>query len=92
MFSLSTVDSNSNSFLIAGTKAVRETLQNCKPILLEPYHKVNFLVPSVNINNIYTLVTSKRGMIKENQQKEGWPGFEVLEAEMPGCELLNLII
>ena len=31
-------------------------------------------------------------MIKENQQKEGWPGFEVLEAEMPGCELLNLII
>ena len=86
------VDSNSNSFLIAGIKAVRETLQNCKPILLEPYHKVNFLVPSVNINNIYTLVTSKRGMIKENQQKEGWPGFEVLEAEMPGCELLNLII
>ena len=86
------VDSNSNSFLIAGIKAVRETLQNCKPILLEPYHKVNFLVPSININNIYTLVTSKRGMIKENQQKEGWPGFEVLEAEMPGCEILNLII
>ena len=86
------VDSNSNSFLIAGIKSVRETLQNCKPILLEPYHKVNFLVPSNNINNIYTLVTSKRGMIKENQQKVGWPGFEVLEAEMPGCELLNLII
>ena len=86
------VDSNSNSFLIAGTKAVRETLLNCKPILLEPYHKVNFLVPSKNINNIYTLITSKRGLIKENQQKEGWPGFEILEAQMPGCELLNLII
>jgi elongation factor G len=86
------VDSNSNSFLIAGTKALRETLENCKPILLEPYHKVNFLVPSININNIYTLVTSKRGMIKENQQKKGWVGFEVLEAEMPGCELLSLII
>jgi len=86
------VDSNSNSFLIAGTKALRETLQNCKPILLEPYHKVRFLIPSQYINNIYTLVTSKRGMIKDNQPKEGWTGFEVLAAEMPGCEILSLII
>ena len=86
------VDSNSNSFHIAGIKALRETLENCKPTLLESYHKVRFLVPSKNINNIYTLVTSKRGMIKENLQKEGWAGYEVLEAEIPGCELFNLII
>ena len=86
------VDSNSNSFYIAGIKALRETLENCKPILLEPYHKVRFLVPSKDINNIYTLITSKRGMIKENQQKEGWSGFEILEAEMPGCEIFNLVI
>jgi len=86
------VDSNSNSFHIAGIKTIRETLASCKPILLEPYHKVKFLVPSKNINNIYTLVTSKRGMIKENQQKEGWTGFEVLKAEIPGCEIFNLII
>ena len=86
------VDSNSNSFHIAGTKALRETLKNCKPILLEPYHKVRFLIPSQYINNIYTLVTSKRGMIKDNQPKEGWTGFEVLAAEMPGCEILSLII
>ena len=86
------VDSNSNSFHIAGIKVLRETLENCKPILLEPYHKVRFLVPSKVVNNIYTLVTSKRGMIKNNKQKEGWVGYEVLEAEMPGCEILNLII
>jgi len=86
------VDSNSNSFHIAGIKALRETLENCKPVLLEPYHKVRFLVPSKIVNNIYTLVTSKRGMIKDNKQKEGWVGYEVLEAEMPGCEILNLII
>jgi len=86
------VDSNSNSFHIAGIKALRETLENCKPILLEPYHKVRFLVPTKHINNIYTLVTSKRGMIKENKQKEGWYGFEVLEAEIPGCEIFNLVI
>ena len=86
------VDSNSNSFHIAGIKVIRETLENCKPILLEPFHKVRFLVPSKNINNIYTLVTSKRGMIKTNQQKEDWVSFEILEAEMPGCEIFNLII
>jgi elongation factor G len=86
------VDSNSNSFHIAGVKALRETLENCKPILLEPFHIVKFLVPSKDINNIYTLVTSKRGLIKENQQKEGWTGYEILEAEIPGCEIFNLII
>ena len=31
-------------------------------------------------------------MIKDNQPKEGWTGFEVLEAEIPGCEILSLII
>ena len=31
-------------------------------------------------------------MIKDTQQKEGWSGYEVLEAEMPGCELFDLII
>ena len=86
------VDSNSNSFHIAGIKALRETMENCNPILLEPYNKVKFLVPSKDINNIYTLVTSKRGMIKENHQKEGWTGYEILEAEMPGCEIFDLII
>ena len=86
------VDSNSNSFHIAGLKALRETLGSCKPILLEPYYKVIFSVPSKHINNIYTLVTSKRGMIKENQPKEGWTGFEILEAELPGCEIFNLTI
>tara|TARA_Y100000590_G_scaffold470548_2_gene666231 strand:+ start:4753 stop:6798 length:2046 start_codon:yes stop_codon:yes gene_type:complete len=86
------VDSNSNSFHIAGIKALRETLENCKPILLEPYHKVSFLVPSKDVNNIYTLVTSKRGLIKENKQKEDWTGFEILEAEIPGCEIFSLII
>ncbi len=60
--------------------------------MLEPYHKVSFLIPSKDINNIYTLVTSKRGMIKENKQKEGWMGFEILEAEIPGCEIFKLII
>ena len=47
---------------------------------------------SKDINNIYTLVTSKRGMIKETYQKEGWRGFEILEAEIPGCEIFKLII
>ena len=86
------VDSNSNSFHIAGIKVLRETLENCKPILLEPYHKVKFFIPSKDINNIYTLVTSKRGMIKESRPKDGWSGFEILEAEIPGCEIFTLVI
>jgi len=86
------VDSNSNSFHIAGIKALRETMENCNPILLEPYHKVRFSVPSKDVNNIYTLVTSKRGIIKDTRQKEGWAGYEILEAQMPGCEILTLII
>ena len=68
------VDSNSNSFHIAGIKALKEAMSNCKPILLEPYYKVNFSVPSKYINNIYTLVTSKRGAVKTNQPKDDWKG------------------
>ena len=31
-------------------------------------------------------------MIKENQPKDGWVGFEILEAELPGSEIYNLVI
>ena len=31
-------------------------------------------------------------MIKENQPKKGWAGFEILEAELPGCEIYNIAI
>ena len=70
------VDSNSNSFHIAGIKALRETLLDCKPVLLEPFYKVKFSVPSMYINNIYTLVTSKRGVCtKIIKPKDGWKDF-----------------
>ena len=53
---------------------------------------MKFSVPTKHANSIYTLVTSKRGVIKESKSKDGWTGFEVLEAEIPGCEVYNLVI
>ena len=30
--------------------------------------------------------------MEANQPKEGWKGFEILEADIPGCEIFNLVI
>ena len=54
------VDSSEMAFKIATSMALKETLNKCKPVLLEPIMKVEVTTPEEYFGNILGDITSRR--------------------------------
>ena len=86
------VDSNEMSFKLAARVAMTEGMPKCAPVLLEPIAKVTIDVPSEYTNKVHGLISVRRGQILGFEPKEGWHGWDSLQAHMPQSELHDLII
>ncbi len=86
------VDSSEMAFKQAARVTLSEALPKCDPVLLEPIYKVEVDVPSDFTNKVHGLVSSRRGQILGFAPKEGWQGWDTVQAHMPQSELHDLII
>jgi elongation factor G len=86
------VDSSEQAFKMAGSIAMREGLPNAKPVLLEPIMKVTVATPADATARVNAIVSGRRGQLMGYDQREGWPGWEVVEALIPETEIADLII
>ena len=86
------VDSSEMSFKQAARVTMTEAMPKCDPVLLEPIHKVEIDVPSEFTNKVHGLISSRRGQILGFAPKEGWNGWDTVQANMPQSELHDLII
>lgn len=86
------VDSSNEAFIIAGRQAIHEALPNCAPVLLEPVMAVEIAVPSAATSAVNGMVSGRRGHILGFDAREGWPGWDVVKAQVPQAELQSLIV
>ncbi len=86
------VDSSDQAFRTAAQMAMREGMQKCGPVLLEPVCRVEIDVPSDQTSRINTLITGRRGQILGFDAKPGWAGWDTVQAFMPRAEMHDLII
>ena len=86
------VDSSEMAFKTAGRLAMSEGLPNCSPILLEPILKVQMHIPSEYTANIQRLLAGRRGQILGFDAREGWAGWDRVEAFLPQSEMSDMII
>jgi elongation factor G len=86
------VDSNEQSFKLAARVAMVEAMPKCNPVLLEPISMVHISVPNDATSKVHAVISGRRGQILGFQAKEGWEGWDEVEAYMPESELHNLII
>jgi elongation factor G len=86
------VDSSDMAFQMAAKLAMKEGMTACSPVLLEPFMKVEILTPSDATAKIIALIPQRRGQILGYDAREGWPGWDVVEATMPQAEIGDLII
>jgi elongation factor G len=86
------VDSNEQSFKLAARVAMVEAMPKCNPVLLEPISMVHISVPNDATSKVHAVISGRRGQILGFQAKEGWDGWDEVEAYMPESELHNLII
>ncbi|HXQ17214.1 MAG TPA: elongation factor G [Caulobacteraceae bacterium] len=85
------VDSSEMAFRQAGRLAMDEGLRRCGAALLEPIERLEFHVPSTCTSSVTSLLSARRGQVLGFGPREGWPGWDVVEAYLPRAERYDLI-
>jgi elongation factor G len=86
------VDSSEQAFKTAGRMAVQEALPDCKPVLLEPICHVTVSTPASATAAVQRLLSGRRGQILGYDARDGWPGWDQVEANMPQAEIRDMIV
>jgi elongation factor G len=87
-----TVDSSDAAFQTAARIGMTEGMPNCAPVLLEPIMRVKIHVPSGSTADANSVISTRRGRILGFDAREGWRGWDTVEAEIPQAELHDLIV
>jgi elongation factor G len=87
-----TVDSSDMAFRTAARIGMSEALEKAEPILLEPVLAVDIFVPSDAMSRATGIVSARRGQIMGFGPRDGWDGWDRLEAQIPEAEMDNLIV
>ena len=86
-----TVDSNEQSFKMAGILAFRTVAPKCRPVLLEPLDEIEVLTPDEYMGDILGDLSSRRGHIQGTESLEDLAGaaggFTRIRAVVPQAEL-----
>ena len=86
------VDSSDAAFQTAARIGMSEGMPNCGPVLLEPIMHVKIHVPSDSTASVNGVISTRRGKILGFDSRQGWRGWDTVEAEIPQSELHDLIV
>jgi elongation factor G len=84
------VDSSELAFRLAGRIAMQEALAAAGPHLLEPMHKLSVVCPSSATSRITSAVAGRRGQMLGMGPRDGWTGWDRIDALIPEAELSGL--
>jgi elongation factor G len=84
------VDSSELAFRLAGRIAMQEALAAAHPHLLEPMHKLTVVSPSSATSRITSAIAGRRGQMLGLGPRDGWAGWDRIEALIPEAELSGL--
>lgn len=87
-----TVDSSDMAFRQAARIGMTDGLPKCSPVLLEPVMAVDIAVPNEATARVNAIISQRRGQILGFDAREGWTGWDVVQAQMPASEMENLIV
>ncbi|MBN1327362.1 MAG: elongation factor G [Candidatus Cloacimonetes bacterium] len=80
------VDSSEMAFKIASSQAMKKAFEIANPILLEPIHELQIMVPTEYMGDVMGDVSTRRGKILGMEQKGN---KQLLNAHMPLAELFS---
>jgi elongation factor G len=80
------VDSSEMAFKIAGSIAFKDAAKRAKPILLEPYMKVEVVTPDDYMGDVIGDLNSRRGQVEGMEQRGN---MQVVNAQVPLAEMFG---
>ncbi len=85
------VDSSKMAFKIAGSMAFKEACKRAKPVLLEPFMKVEVVIPSEFFGDIVGDLSSRRGEVQKTENTKGKMDMKVVRAKVPLAEMFGYV-
>lgn len=86
------VDSSEQAFKMAAHVAMKTGIPAAQPVLLEPIDLVEVAMPSEFTAKVMQLVTGRRGQLMGYGPKDGWAGWDTMQAYLPHAEMQSLIL
>ncbi|BAC09911.1 elongation factor G [Thermosynechococcus vestitus] len=86
------VDSSEQAFRQAARLAMQAGIPQCEPQLLEPIMAVQVWMPQTFTAKVMQALTGRRGQVLGYSCKEGWPGWEQIEAYLPQAEMHDFVV
>lgn len=86
------VDSSEAAFKAAAGIGMRAGAADCEPQLLEPVLMVDVSVPTEATSRAQRALSSRRGQILGFAPRDGWTGWDVVQAYVPQAEMHDLIV
>jgi elongation factor G len=86
------VDSSEMAFKTAARIAMADGMPQCSPVLLEPIIAIEIHVPNDATSRVNQIVSGHRGQLLGFDARQGWPGWDTVQAHMPESEIGSLII
>ncbi|MBW6515085.1 MAG: elongation factor G [Candidatus Cloacimonetes bacterium] len=80
------VDSSELAFKLAASQALKKGFKEARPIILEPIHEVQIIIPSEYMGDVMGDVSTRRGKILGMEQKGK---KQILNAHLPLSELFS---
>lgn len=87
-----TVDSSDMAFKQAARLGMVEGMAEASPVLLEPVMDVTVYCPSEANPRINAILSARRGQIVGSDNRDGWPGWDEIRAQVPASAMQDLII
>lgn len=84
------VDSSELAFRTAGRIGMADALAAAAPHLLEPVQKVTVTAPNSATSKVASAIASRRGQMLGMGPREGWSGWDRIEAFIPEAEMHGL--
>ncbi len=88
--SFHSVDSSELAFRTAGRIAMHDALAQAAPYLLEPVQRVTLSCPNSATSRATSATAGRRGQMLGMTPREGWDGWDRIEAQIPQSELDGL--
>ena len=82
------VDSSDAAFQVAASLAVKEMVNKCKPVILEPIMEVDVNAPEEYLGNVIGDLTSRRGMLSAQEKQAHGNGMKI-RAYVPVAEMFG---
>ena len=85
------VDSSKMAFKIAGAMGFKEAYKKADPVILEPFMKVEVIIPPEYLGDVMGDISSRRGEVDSTEETKGKRAQKVIRAKVPLAEMFGYV-